>query len=62
MAEVIHKIIVPLHGHGYLNELILCWKIQGAPSPDEIRHTKYAINFNDVTCDECRSIWINQWP
>lgn len=55
--EIVHKLITTGLSTGYLNELVLCWNIAGAPSPDAIRHTKYSVNINDVTCGECRQYW-----
>lgn len=57
--EVIHKLVLPIRGDGYLNGLILCWKEAGEPSPDEIRHTKFSVSINNTTCEECKKIWIS---
>lgn len=55
--EITHKLITPTQRTGYLNDTILCWNILGAPSPDQIRHTKYTTNINEATCDDCLRIW-----
>lgn len=55
----VHKLIQPIDGSsvGLLNELILCWKEHGVPSPDRIRHTSYATSINDANCPLCWSLW-----
>lgn len=58
--EVTHKLIMPPPKEGYLNELILCWHEHGAPAPDEIRHTKYSTNINEVNCAFCWEVWVGR--
>lgn len=52
-----HKLIQPTPQTGWLNELILCWRTNGAPAPDQIRHTTYSTNVNVVNCPECIRCW-----
>lgn len=56
--KLIHKLIVPSEGIGLLNELILCWKHNGAPAQSQIRRTDISTNINDVNCPDCWKLWI----
>ena len=66
--EVVHKLIQPqpvfikkelvTEPERYLNDLVLCWKVGGAPAPDQIRHTRIDGDINKVTCQECWALWI----
>lgn len=62
--EMIHKLIVPTPTPQeglqlYLNDIILCWNEQGAPSPEEVHNTAVSKNINEVTCMRCWDVWVN---
>ena len=57
--EVVHKLIQPTtDDYRYLNELVLCWNQNGAPAPDQIRHTRINGDINKVTCTDCWTLWM----